>query len=398
MFKKSVLFFTIFLQIFLAGAGFAQEKTKLLIVGTIHEEHWKNPNYSPQDLLGILKTYKADIVAIEVRGDNFDKNDFTQNVPEASLIILPYCRENNIDVYPVNWEPNDLMIQYKKALEKLNNNPQEKARIEFAENCDLMKKIKRNSNRIKGDPKVDFYKVNLKSTSEVFHESADFNTAVYGDGPLTGYGFTRNKKIAENIAKLIEQNRGKRIAVFIGAQHKWWLDECFENIAGLKVAQIRELGKIQKVEKLPRQTQAAAKQLDGLLMYLYVLETPEVRLAPDMVDVRGVDIELKNKISKELINAPVYDYCLGMYYYITKDYYKAMIYFTRAGETEDYKIFNGYPLKMRALMRLGNMYDVTGDREKALDMYKKALEIETDNLNWKEECQSYLKEPFVRPK
>lgn len=41
--------------------------TEVLVVGTIHQQHARNPNYSYEDLVRILDTYNPDLVCVEIR-------------------------------------------------------------------------------------------------------------------------------------------------------------------------------------------------------------------------------------------------------------------------------------------------------------------------------------------
>ena len=49
----------------------AQTKTEVLVIGTIHNGHDNNPNYSEQDILNILGTYNPDVIVL--KGVNISK-------------------------------------------------------------------------------------------------------------------------------------------------------------------------------------------------------------------------------------------------------------------------------------------------------------------------------------
>jgi len=64
------------LIVVLIGAGplAAQKKTELLILPTIHTGHAKNLKYSFSHVTKIIKNFKPDIIAVEIRPEDMDQD------------------------------------------------------------------------------------------------------------------------------------------------------------------------------------------------------------------------------------------------------------------------------------------------------------------------------------
>ncbi len=75
------------------------EKTKVLVIGTIHGNHSTNPNYTYQDLLNVLDAFDPDAICVEIPPSYFRKRSYLKEMMLASI----YGFENNKKVYPIDW-------------------------------------------------------------------------------------------------------------------------------------------------------------------------------------------------------------------------------------------------------------------------------------------------------
>ena len=74
-------------------------KTEVLVLGTLHNAHKSNKNYSYQDILNILGTYNADAICVEIPESFFRERPYLLEMTMASI----YGFENNKNVYPIDW-------------------------------------------------------------------------------------------------------------------------------------------------------------------------------------------------------------------------------------------------------------------------------------------------------
>ncbi len=64
---------------------FAQQKTQVLVIGTIHAGHETNPNYSNQDIVNILGTYNPDVICVEIPPSYFGKRSYLKEMMLATI-------------------------------------------------------------------------------------------------------------------------------------------------------------------------------------------------------------------------------------------------------------------------------------------------------------------------
>ncbi|MBS3808442.1 MAG: hypothetical protein KGY60_13135, partial [Bacteroidales bacterium] len=76
-----------------------EQPTEVLVLGTIHSSHTKNPNYSYENVIHILDAYQPDAICVEIRPRDFRKNPSLREMELASI----YGLANNIPVYPIDW-------------------------------------------------------------------------------------------------------------------------------------------------------------------------------------------------------------------------------------------------------------------------------------------------------
>jgi len=83
---------------------------------------------------------------------------------------------------------------------------------------------------------------------------------------------------------------------------------------------------------------------------------------------------------------------LGTLYMVKGDYDRALSYFTRANE---YIKYEEHPSRWAVwgTVRIGNVYDLKGMRERAVEIYKNAMSYR-DQWGFKEYIEEYIKKPF----
>ena len=89
-------------------------KTKALVVGTIHQRHAKNENYSYADVTHILATYDPDLICVEIRPQDFRHEPYLKEMMLATVWGLSHGKK----VAPIDWwddAQNDREIREKLA-------------------------------------------------------------------------------------------------------------------------------------------------------------------------------------------------------------------------------------------------------------------------------------------
>ncbi|MGO8814014.1 MAG: hypothetical protein ACLQVG_05015 [Terriglobia bacterium] len=59
--------------------------TQALVVGTIHDRHARNENYSYADVVHILATYDPDLICVEIRPQDFRREPYLKEMMLATV-------------------------------------------------------------------------------------------------------------------------------------------------------------------------------------------------------------------------------------------------------------------------------------------------------------------------
>ncbi|MBC3539335.1 hypothetical protein ACFSC6_17495 [Rufibacter sediminis] len=224
-------------------------QTKVWLIGTAHEE---NKYINPDSLLNIFHTIKPDLILLELEDEHFTK-DFQYNVEKyplkyflttnENIASYKYQQQNGIQLRPFDLNGRHDFYKKENYLEQENKL--------FREMLDLYKKDK-FSDVCKAD--FEILLTVLQSNSELnFHSLREANTAaatkflalknkVSFDLMLSivlrtnelknwlrfaklrkDYWDVRNKAMAENILRYVNEFKGKEIIVLVGNDHKYAL-------------------------------------------------------------------------------------------------------------------------------------------------------------------------------
>ncbi|MCL2246673.1 MAG: hypothetical protein FWC10_06130 [Lentimicrobiaceae bacterium] len=224
------------------------ETTQVLVVGTIHESHETNPNYSYQDIINILGTYNPEVICVEIPPAIFRKELHLKEMVLASI----YGFDHNIKVYPIGWQINDRDIESEREAYMLTDDYITKEQIaksliqsnrvihNFVDEYGDMKDIL-NENKMS----YDFF--NGWNYDNYFCESDKISISVFGNSCINYFSETRNAEMMKLINRVIKENKGKRIMILTGLEHKHYFDQVLslqDNVYVLKLKMILPLKNI----------------------------------------------------------------------------------------------------------------------------------------------------------
>lgn len=228
------------LKIFVAAIGlfclwirpsFAQ-KTELVILPTIHAGHKKNVNYSFEHLRTIIKNFKPDIIALEIRQEDLNQDTSYLNkfyTPEMVMFRneFPEAKKAGFDFMgsDVAGKPlaenflKDTIVEFGKFRlmnqKLMRDTAIVKARLEKGL-PDLISKRGKMMSSLGANQLMDGYYDSL--TEEFTIEQ----TKILRNTPYQYYDdfqVMRDQQIADNIKAIVLKNKGKRIIVLTGANH-----------------------------------------------------------------------------------------------------------------------------------------------------------------------------------
>jgi len=212
--------------------SFAQ-KTELLILPTIHAGHKKNANYNFEHVRNIIKNFKPEIIAVEIRPEDMDQDTSYLNKyynPEMIMFKneFPEAKKAGIDFMGADVADKPLPVNFLKDTIG-----------EFGKFRLMNQKLMRDSNIVKariakGLPDLITKRGKMMGSlgaNQLMDGKYDALTEEFTRGQAevlrnTPYQYyddfqvMRDQRIADNIKIIAVQNKGKRIIVLTGANHR----------------------------------------------------------------------------------------------------------------------------------------------------------------------------------
>ena len=365
-----------------------KEKTQVLVIGTIHGSHSDNPNYSYQDLVDILGTYKPDAICVEIPPSYFRKRSYLKEMMIASI----YGFDNNKKVYPIDWwtdtddrgerqkyvQTDEYKIKSQKqdSLEKANTIMQ-----------DFIKKYG-SMDKIWNENKMGYEFFNGKDYNNYIQEMYTISVSVYGDGCMNLSSEKRNAKMLEMIDSAIIENKGKRIIVLTGAEHKYYFDDVLSKRKDLALVDFKEILPLKETPFTENISEFVEKNLakgyydvsdSSITDMIYRGALVPLIHGPNMDDDPNI-ISSENLVKAQLIIAEWEKLNSKS---VTLQFEKSWIKFLEKDYQESIKWaesisgrLNELPKEMQWFFKsfywrnLGFCYDMTGQREKAVNAYK----------------------------
>lgn len=243
MLKSKVLYFT-FLYILVVVISLADvsaqastyvesPKTKVVILGVGHSTQLVAESYQPAVIRAFINRVKPDAICIERSPQEFSRNDFYEFTFEQQYLTVPFARENQIPLYPVDWLPDseDTLLAFNLAdLEKppfvrntsgflgfinITGESSLSTDLFYAESADSRSQQKQFANSI--PPKIRF----------------DFARRLY---------LYRTFMQSMRILRAATANPGKTVLVIIGSLHKNDIEQILETEQSIGLIQPSSFG------------------------------------------------------------------------------------------------------------------------------------------------------------
>lgn len=84
----------------------AEARTTVIVLGVDHAAQLVSSDDSPATLAAFLARAKPDAICIERSPAAFARNDYYEFTYEVQDIVVPYARQQGIDLCPMDWEPS----------------------------------------------------------------------------------------------------------------------------------------------------------------------------------------------------------------------------------------------------------------------------------------------------
>lgn len=249
--QKRIYLALTMLIICLSNPIFAQ-KTELLILPTIHAGHKNNSHYNFGHLRNIIKNFNPDIIAIEIRPEDMDRDTNYLKIfynPEMILFKneFPEIEKIGIDFMGSDFEGKSLPENFMKE------NIGEFGKFRATNQKLMLDSMIVNARINKGLTTIGKKRSEMMSSlnanqlmdgkyDQLTEDFTQIQSSILKNTPYQFYDdfqITRDQRIADNIKAIALKNKGKRIIVLTGANH--------HNRAVKELKKIRSVNLLSKV-------------------------------------------------------------------------------------------------------------------------------------------------------
>jgi tetratricopeptide (TPR) repeat protein len=391
------------------GANAAPE---VFVLASAHHYHEIFEGYSYWHLEKLLVAYGPDLVAIEVTPERFRRADFRMDSPEKWGIVLPWARKRGVPVIAMDGVSPEFTPRQSLTFEEArrhynacNCHTYEEtasdilrracARWGYSDDHELMHWALSNYERVHG-----------RQVQEFFRSVHGEMEAVFGEGPLSGNWTPRNRTMAHRVVEGVREYGALRPAVVVGGEHKYALDDLLA-AKGWCVRQLEDfLNKpitmtLDEVVLFRRGTIPITYPSDLMFIHrqLYGGE-PDSFMPWNLPRPERSRCErVRARIQRALRSNPSDPdmlYYRGLLWYVLEDYARARVDFLRSAEgaEDDHKVGAIYPLSQLALLRAGQMMDLSGQRLQALGHYREVLAKAANGSSVATLAEALIEEPY----
>lgn len=417
--KIKILISITVLIIGLVSCNSEKNKTEILVVGTIHGSHETNPNFTFKDVVNILGTYEPDVICVEIPPSYFRKRSYLYEMMIASM----YGFEKDKKVYPIDWWSTGDRAEQQKYRKTEDYKIKEQKIEELVKADSIMQSFEAKyggwSNVWKENNKsYQFY--NGKECNNFVNQMYSISMSVYGDSFMNLHYKSRNSKMLEIIDSAIVENKGKRIIIMTGCEHKHYFDLAlskrqdieiieFESILPLKEIQasedIKDFIKRNIAKGYYEATDSSA--LDIMYHGALIPLIHGMGMDDDPNIIPDENISKSKPIIEEWEsynpNSVYLQFEQGWVEFLEKDYEKAISTLQSISDKlDEVPQSEHWFVKTFYHRNLGFCYDLTGKREKAIQAYEKCKivckELDINENYAKTIYKNYDTKPYIREK
>jgi tetratricopeptide (TPR) repeat protein len=254
MYKKIIFPFILVFTMSVLLSCKQDKPTEVMVLGTIHYSHMKNPNYNLEDIVQILDSYNPDAICVEIPPEIFRKKQYLVEMTLASI----YGIDKELPVYPIDWWTKGTREE-RAAYKKTDEFKRKKALMDSLRKASkIIREFEEKNGQWKDfSNKKDFFWYNGEEYNAYTIENYRISMEVFGDHLINLYYQTRNDSMVARIKKAIEKHRGEKIIVLTGAEHKHYFDREFDKDKSIIVHQLNDF----EIKESPLTTKAVKQYI-----------------------------------------------------------------------------------------------------------------------------------------
>lgn len=214
-------------------------RTEVAILGAIHGGHLDSSRYSVEVVIATVRRYKPDVVFVEIPPDLFEESvaridsrgfattkadlaglDWTPAFPELYRGVIPLRKEMGFAVVPVSGWTRGVSAARRAFWEGPGKKPP------FADRRRVYDSFRKELGEIQDrerwleNPRF----LNSPHYADLRRLERTLWSVSFDEGLGAGGEKAINRAHYGNIARALDQNRGRRVLIVYGAAHRYWFE------------------------------------------------------------------------------------------------------------------------------------------------------------------------------
>ncbi len=369
-------------------------RPQALVLGTIHQRHGSNPNYTYEDVVSILSTFDPDLICVEIRPQDFRKVPYLKEMMLATIWGLSHGKA----VAPIDWwedaqNAREIRAKLAKLPEYVEKDKEEKALCARSPIVlDFEKKYGPSDKEDSWSKSLGYQYWNGRDYNRYYAEIYRISMQVYGDGPFNLFYQTRNTRMMALIRKAIEAHPGQKVMILTGSEHKHFFDAEFSKDGSVELVDFEKLLPLDK-KPLEPAVMKFLEEADDSLYYemgypadidanyreklVPLVHGPDMDVFPETIPAANV-LKASGILARWKAARPESDgrtFESAWLDFLREDYGLATDeYHLLTGKVDEGKIQDPF-LRFDSYLNLGRCYDLLGKREDALRCYARGEEL-----------------------
>lgn len=363
--------------------------TEVLVVGTIHRRHARNPGYTYEDIVHILTTYDPDVIGVEIRPREFRREPYLKEMMLATVWGLLHERP----VYPIDWWDAE--------------HPAREARARLRERPEIIQKQREYDSLLAAHPMIadfqarhgDFWRsndrgyrfFNGREYNEYEAEVYRLSMQVFGDSPMNLMYETRNDHMMDLIRAAIPEDPGRRLLILTGSEHKHYFDRALRMEPGVSLIEFESILPLEERELEPGirsflEEDDLAYYADGYPKDLdayygnkltSLVHGPDMDWNPDIVPAENVEVASKVLARWRATgsDSPRLAFESGWIGLLADECESAIVELQGLSRSLDEETFEDPFFRAYTYRNMGLCHDLLGNRDAALRSYGRAREV-----------------------
>lgn len=206
---------------------YRMSKTKVMVLGTIHRMHKDNKFYSYDDVFSIIDRFKPDVIGVEIRReDMMQPRGYLEKYYPYEMIESKFRYEDGCSIYGFDWlgksiEGKLIPERYFETLDVKILEKEFDLTQDYQKEKDLIEAIEKvRMSLIMNHTAEECNNGRYDTASEIFYSQLELMLENTPYEKMYRFYSERDLHIDNNMIDIIRNNKGKRIIVMTGMDHR----------------------------------------------------------------------------------------------------------------------------------------------------------------------------------